>query len=158
MEADGVQYGLSLKARPDRKAKLRFENWINIALQNTREQRPGIDLNDAIFFMSQLENGVDIGELEKQLQYTIDKNKEEAAAQSEKMMQVQGEENRKAQQEKVQGEMAKLQLEGQISMQEESLRGQIKSDLTEQEMVRDLLAQLNEAANAEEGINTSIRR
>ena len=60
MESEGVQYGISLKPKPDQKQKMRFENWINIALQNTREQRPGIDLNDAIYFMSMLENGADL--------------------------------------------------------------------------------------------------
>lgn len=158
MESEGVQYGLSLKARPDRKAKLRFENWINIALQNTREQRPGIDLNDAIFFMSQLENGVDIGELEKQLQYTIDKNKEEAAAQSEQMMRVQSEENMKAQQAKDQGEMAKIQMEQEGKIKEELIRGKIKDQQANKEIVRDVYANLREAADAENGINTSIRR
>ncbi len=158
MESDSVQYGLSLKARPDRKAKLRFENWINIALQNTREQRPGIDLNDAIFFMSQLENGIDISELEKQLQYTIDKNKEEADAQSEQMMKVQSEENAKAEQSKVQGEMAKMQMEQEGKIKEELVRGKIKDQQSNKEIIRDVYANLREAADAESGINTSIRR
>ena len=158
MEGNAVQYGLSLKAKPDRVAKQTFIKWIDIALQNTREQRPGIELQDAIRFKSLLDAGVDIGELEQMLGYTIVKNKEEAQANSERMMQVQGEENRKSEQEKVQGELAKLQAEGQQKIQEEAVRGKIKSDLMDKEIVRDLHSSLVEAANAEEGINTSIRR
>ncbi len=158
MESEGVQYGLSLKAKPDRRAKLRFENWVNLALQNTREQRPGIDLNDAIFFMSQLENGADISELEKQLQYTIDKNKQEAAAQSEQMIASQGEQQRQTDAQKAQIEMAKLQMEQEGKIKEELIRGDIKNQQMNKEIVRDVYASLVESANAENGINTSIRR
>ena len=158
MESEGVQYGLSLKAKPDRRAKLRFENWVNLALQNTREQRPGIDLNDAIFFMSQLENGADISELEKQLQYTIDKNKQEAAAQSEQMIASQGEQQRQTDAQKAQIEMAKMQMEQEGKIKEELIRGDIKNQQMNKEIVRDVYSSLVEAANAESGINTSVRR
>ena len=158
MESEHVQYGLSLKAKPDRRAKLRFENWVNLALQNTREQRPGIDLNDAIFFMSQLENGADISELEKQLQYTIDKNKQEAAAQSQQMIESQGEQQRQTDAQKAQIEMAKLQMEQEGKIKEELIRGDIKNQQANKEIVRDVYSSLVEAANAESGINTSIRR
>jgi hypothetical protein len=158
MESEGVQYGLSLKARPDRKAKLRFENWINIALQNTREQRPGIDLNDAIFFMSQLENGVDISELEKQLQYTIDKNKEEAAAQSEQMIASQGEQQRQTDAQKAQIEAQKMQLEQDGKIKEELIRGKIKETDTNKQIAADLYKSLREEVAAEGGINISGSR
>ncbi len=158
MESEGVQYGLSLKARPDRKAKMRFENWINIALQNTREQRPGIDLNDAIFFMSQLENGVDISELEKQLQYTIDKNKEEAAAQSEQMIASQGEQQRQTDAQKAQLEAQKIQIEQEGKIKEELIRGQIKQTETNKQIAADLYKSLREEVAAEDGVFISGSR
>jgi hypothetical protein len=158
MESEGVQYGLSLKAKPDRKAKLKFEQWIQLALQNTREQRPGIDLNDAIFFSSQLENGADISELEKQLQYTIDKNKEEAAAQSEQMIQSQGDQQRQTDAQKAQIEKDRIMLEGEISMKEEMIRGKIKESETNKQIAADLYKSLREEESAERGINISGSR
>ena len=138
--------------------KRRRLKWIEIALANTREQRPGIELPDAIRFKNLLDNGADIGDLEQQLGYTIVKNKEEAQANSEKAMQIQGEENRKSQEEKIQGELAKLQAEGDLKMKEEMIRGQIKDRQSNKEIVRDLYAELREASNAEDGIQTSVRR
>lgn len=158
MEGSGVQYGLSLKSRPDRIAKATFQKWIDIALQNTREQRPGIELHDAIRFKSLLDNGADIGELEQQLGYTIVKNKEEAQANSEKMIGLQGEENRKSEQEKIQGELVKIKAEAEAKIAEEQQRGVIKDRQANKEIIRDLYAELREAANAEDGINTSISR
>lgn len=158
MEADGVQYGLSLKARPDRVAKATFMKWIELALQNTREQRPGIDLNDAIYFKSQLDNGADISELEQQLGYAILKNKEESQANSEKMIQMQGDQQRQTDAQKAQVEIEKIKAEAQAKMAEEALRGQIKSDLFDKEMVGQLYANMRESADAEDGINTSISR
>lgn len=155
MEADGVQYGLKLKARPDREAKQTFMKWIDIALQNTREQRPGIDLNDAIFFKSQLDNGVDIGDLERQLGYTILKNKEEAQANSERMMQVQGEENRKSEELKAQAELAKIRAQAEADIAEEQVRGQIKERETNKQITADLYKSLREEAAAAEGLNIS---
>jgi len=155
MEAEGTQYGLTLKPKPDKIAKARFEKWIDIALQNTREQRPGIDLNDAIYFMSQLENGADLTELEKQLEYAIEKNKQEAQANSERMMQVQAEENRKSEEQKQQGELANIKAEAEVKLQEELVRGQIKDRESNKEIAADLYKSLREEAAAEEGVNIS---
>jgi hypothetical protein len=152
IEAEGVQYGLSLKAKPDMKQKMRFENWINIALQNTREQRPGIDLNDAVWFMSQLENGADLLDLEKQLEYAIEKNKQEAQAQAEKMIEAQGQQNTQNEQMKAQAEMARIKAEGDMKMQEEVVRGRVKANQTKLEGNLALLEAARVAMEAEQGI------
>ena len=158
MESEGVQYGLSLKAKPDRIAKKKFERWIEIALQNTREQRPGIELPDAIRFSNLLENGADITELEQQLGYAIVKNKEESQANSEKMIAMQGDQQRQTDAQKAQVEMEKIKAEAEAKMAEEALRGQIKDKLANKEIIRDLYAEIREAANAEAGLDTSVRR
>jgi hypothetical protein len=152
MEADGVQYGLSLKAKPDMKQKMRFENWINIALQNTREQRPGIDLNDAVWFMSQLENGADLLDLEKQLEYAIEKNKQEAQAQSQKAMETQGQINAQNEQVKIQGQQALLQAEGGMKINEEIVRGKVKANQTKLEGNLALLEAARQSMEAEQGL------
>jgi hypothetical protein len=54
--------------------------------------------------------------------------------------------------------MEKIQAEGQLKANEELIRGQIKERQMNKELVRDLYQELREAANAENGINTSIRR
>ena len=158
MESDGVQYGLSLKAKPDRVAKATFMKWIEIALANTREQRPGIELPDAIRFKNLLDNGADIGDLEQQLGYTIVKNKEEAQSNSEKMIQMQGDQQRQTDAQKAEVEMAKIRAEAEAKIAEETVRGQIKDKLANKEIVASVLAQLDEAANAEDGLMTSIKR
>jgi hypothetical protein len=155
IEAEGVQYGLSLKAKPDMKQKMRFENWINIALQNTREQRPGIDLNDAIWFMSQLENGADLLDLEKQLEYAIEKNKQESEKQSQAMIEAQGQQNAQNEQMKIQGQQALLQTEGQQKINEEIVRSGAKQKQTKLESNIAMLEQLRLAALAEQGIQTT---
>ncbi len=152
IEAEGVQYGLSLKAKPDMKQKMRFENWINIALQNTREQRPGIDLNDAIWFMSQLENGADLLDLEKQLEYAIEKNKQEAQQQAEKNMQVQGQVNAQNEQLKAQAEQARIQAESQGKISEEIVRGKVKANQTKLEGNIKLLEDARLAMEQESGL------
>jgi len=152
MEAEGVQYGLNMKAKPDMKQKMRFEKWIDIALQNTREQRPGIDLNDAIYFMSQLENGADLLDLEKQLEYAIEKNKQEAQAQTEKNMQIQGEVNAQNEQVKMQGELAKIKAEAEAKIAEEQIRGVVKANQSKLEGNLRLLEEARRAAEAEQGV------
>jgi len=152
MESEGVQYGLSLKAKPDMKQKLRFEKWIDIALQNTREQRPGIDLNDAVWFMSQLENGADLMDLEAQLEYAIEKNKQEAAQQSQKMIEAQGQQNMQNEQVKAQAEQARIQAEGQMKVQEEIVRGRVKANQTKLEGNIALLEATRLAMEAEQGL------
>ncbi len=134
---------------------LTFVKWIDIALQNTREQRPGIDLNDAIFLKSQLDNGVDINELEKQLGYIILKNKEQSQANSERMMQVQAEENRKTEEAKMQGELMKIRAQAEASIAEEQIRGQIKERESNKQITADLYKSMREEAAAEAGINIS---
>ena len=156
MEAEGVQYGIDLKPKPDAKQKARFENWINIALQNTREQRPGIDLNDAIYFMSMLENGADLLDLEKQLEYAIEKNKQLAIQQQQQSVQQQTQLNMQAQQAKDQSDLGKINAESQGKMQEEALRGNVKDSLLTKEFNMKFLEQLKQAADAEAGIMTNV--
>jgi len=155
MEAEGVQYGLSLKAKPDMKQKLRFEKWIDIALQNTREQRPGIDLNDAVWFMSQLENGADLLDLEKQLEYAIEKNKQESEAQAQRMIEAQGEQNAQNEQLKAQAEQARIQAEGRAKIDEEIVRGKVKANQTKLEGNLALLEATRLAMEAESGITVN---
>jgi hypothetical protein len=155
MEGEGVQYGLSLKAKPDKGLRAKFEIWIQTALQNVREQRPGIEIPDAIYFMSQLDRGADINDLEDQLRYFIIKYKEEAQANAEKMIQLQGQTNAQNEQVKQQGELAKIEAEAKSKMAEEGMRGNIKDSLLTKEYNFEFLKRLQEAANAEEGILTN---
>jgi hypothetical protein len=155
MEAEGVQYGLELKPKPDARQKAKFAEWINIALQNTREQRPGIDLNDAIYFMSMLESGADLLDLEKELEYAIEKNKEVQQQQSAAMIQQQAQANIQAQQAKDQSAAQLMQVEGQQKMQEEAMRGNVKDSLLTKEYNWEFLKRLQDAANAEKGLETT---
>jgi len=155
MESEGVQYGLSLKAKPDMKQKMRFEKWIDIALQNSREQRPGIDLNDAVSFMSRLENGADLQDLEKQLEYAIEKNKQEAEAQSQRMIEAQGQQNAQNEQVKAQAEQARIEAEGKAKINEEITRGAVKKKQSILEGNLRLLEEARRAAEAEAGITVN---
>jgi DNA-binding winged helix-turn-helix (wHTH) protein len=82
MEAEGVQYGMTLRAKPDAKMRAKFTEWCALALQNVREQRPGVDLPDVMYFGTALERGEDLYDLIDQMRYIIEKNKQEAEAQS----------------------------------------------------------------------------
>jgi hypothetical protein len=158
MEHEGVQYGISLKAKPDSKQKAEFMNWINIALQNVREQRPGIDLPDAMYFKSALDRGEDMYELVDQMRYIIEKNKQEAQQATERNMQVQAEANAQAEQMKQQGQMAIDNNVNQGKMKEEMVRGDVKARQTTLEQNYMFLEALRQAADAEQGITTQTRK
>jgi hypothetical protein len=158
MEGHGTQYGLTLKARPDTLAKARFEKWIDIGLANDRENRPGVNIADGIYFMSRLEGGEDINDLERQMRYAIKKNKEEREQTQMANIQAQSEEIMKQEQAKHQGELEKINADGQISIQEELIRGQIKNKQSQLEANVEFLRYLREAADAEAGINVGGRK
>jgi hypothetical protein len=141
MENESVQYGLTLRAKPDSKAKAIFAKWIELALQNTREQRPGIEIPDAIYFNSRLENGADIMELEEEMRYTIEKNKQEGERQQMAVIEAQGQQNMQAKQADAQAAMQLQQADAQAKQQEEALRGQIKAVLMQKESNLNLLKQ-----------------
>jgi len=134
---------------------MRFENWINIAFQNTREQRPGIDLNDAVWFMSQLENGADLLDLEKQLEYAIEKNKQESEAQAQKMIEAQGQQNAQNEQLKAQNQMALDTNVSKGKMEEEIVRGKVKANQTKLEGNLALLEAARLAMEAEQGLTVN---
>ena len=131
-----------------------FENWINIALQNTREQRPGADLPDVMYFMTQLEQGADLYDLVDQLSYIIQKAKQEAQKQSEDMIKLQTEQNAQAKQAEIEGQMMKDNNMNQGKIKEEAMRGNVKDSLLTKKFNMDYLRMLQEAANAEDGIMT----
>jgi hypothetical protein len=154
MESEGVQYGLSLRARPDRNAKAKFENWIALALQNVREQRPGIELPDAIYFTSQLDRGVDLNDLEDQLRYFIAKYKEEAEENSNRAMETQAQMNAQNEQVKKQGELMLVEANAKAKIAEEQVRGVVKGRQTILEGNIALLESARQAADAENGLIT----
>jgi hypothetical protein len=155
MEGEGVQYGIDLRPRPDQAQRATFRQWIQVALQNTREQRPGIDLNDAIYFESKLNNGADLNDLEKELEYAIDKNKQEAQQNSQMMIQQQAQANAQAEQSKAQGQMAIDNNLSEGKIKEEAMRGNVKDSLLTKEYNMKFLEQLKAAADAENGITTN---
>jgi hypothetical protein len=158
MEGDGVQYGIQLKAKPDRAQKEAFINWINIALQNVREQRPGIDLPDAMYFQTALDRGEDMYELVDQLRYTLDKNKKEAEALAQRNMEAQSEAQAKAKQMEQQGQMMLDNNLAKGKMMEEQVRGDVKARNTSLEQNYQFLEGLRQAADVEQGIQTTTRR
>ena len=155
MESEGVQYGLSLKAKPDMAMKARFVEWCNIALQNIREQRPGVELPDVMYFETALNRGEDMYDLINQMRYVIEKNKQEAQAQSERNMQVQGEINAQNEQVKAQAEQARIEAEGKAKINEEIVRGKVKGNQSKLEGNLRLLEEARRAAEAEAGITVN---
>ena len=158
MEKGGVEYGLSLKARPDSLAKARFEKWIELGLANSRENRPGIDITDGIWFMSRLDGGEDINDLERQMRYAINKNKEEKQQETMANVQTQSEQLMQQEAQKHQNEMEKIGAEGQIKIQEEAIRGEIKKRQSIIDGNLEFLKGLKESADAEQGISVGGRK
>ncbi len=152
MENDGVQYGLTLKAKPDGATKAHFREYMTLALQNVREQRPGIEVPDAIDFEIRIEMGDDIFELYQDLQYVITKNKEEARQAQLENIEAQGQQNMQLEQQKQQNLLAQQEAEGKVKMAEEALRGQIKSDIAQEEGNLKLLEQAYKDMMLEQGL------
>ena len=152
LEAEGVQYGMTLRAKPDAKMRAKFTEWCALALQNVREQRPGVDLPDVMYFETALERGEDLYDLIDQMRYIIEKNKQEAEAQSQRAMETQGQINAQNEQMKVQGEMAKIDADRKGAINEEVVRGSIKQKQSVLDANIRLLEQLREASLAEQGL------
>ena len=141
MEGEDVQYGLSLKAKPDSATKAKFTQYMSLALQNAREQRPGIEVPDALYFETKLDSGADMLELYDELSYVIEKNKEEAKRNQLEMIQAQGQTNQQLEQTKHQSALELQQNEAKGKAEEEQLRGQIKALLMQKESNLKLLQQ-----------------
>lgn len=158
MENQSVQYGLTLKAKPDAMIKAQFYKWLDAAVQDTRDGNAGLYVPDAMYFTARLEAGEDIIDLMRQMRYQIKKNREEAQQQKSADIQQQIDGNAQNEQMKHANEMEKMQAEQKGKIGEEMIRGQIKDRQSNKEIIRDLYAELREAANAEDGLNTSVRR
>jgi hypothetical protein len=76
-EKDGAQYGISMKAKPDQLFKQNMAKNINIALQNGRDGKAGVDLPEAMLLEEQLLRGEDITQLRQNLTYLISRHKKE---------------------------------------------------------------------------------
>lgn len=139
MEGEGVQYGLSLKAKPDSQTKVKFTNYMSLALQNAREQRPGIEVPDALYFETRVDSGADMLELYEELSYVIQKNKEEARRNQLETIQAQGQQNVQLEQTKHQAALELQKQESDAKAQEEDLRGKIKAVLMQKESNLQLL-------------------
>lgn len=155
MEANGVQYGLSLKAKPDGMMKAQFMTWLNAAVQDTRDGNTGLYTSDAMFFTSRLEAGEDIQDLIRQMRYQIKKNREENQQRKSADIQQQLDGNAQNEQQKFQNEMQKIQAEQQGKAGEEMIRGQIKEKQGMREANLAFLMELKKSADAEMGITTN---
>jgi len=155
MEKNSVQYGMTLKAKPDSMMKAQFSKWLDAAVQDTRDGNTGLFTSDAMYFTSRLEAGEDIQDLIKQMRYTIKKNREEAQQQKSADIQQQIDGNAQNEQQKFQNEMQKIQAEGQMKAGEEMLRGQVKEKNLKLENNYKLLEEMRKAADAEAGIVTN---
>lgn len=153
MEGNAVQYGMTLKPKPDDKMKALFYKWMDEAVANTKAGNVELHTSDKIYFSTRLEAGGDIVELTKQLRYRIKKNQEEYQKQSEASIAQQTQGNLEAQAQKHQQEMEKISTEGQIRLQEEMVRGQIKDQESTKQMLANIYQGLQEEDMAERGLN-----
>jgi hypothetical protein len=154
MEGNGVQYGLTLKAKPDAMMKAQFSKWLDAAVQDTRDGNTGLYTADAMYFMSRLEAGEDIQDLIRQMRYQIKKNKETTQQQKSADIQQQIDGNAQNEQLKQQNAMQLLQVEQQGRTQEELIRGEIKQKQGNREANLAFLTELKKSADAERGITT----
>jgi hypothetical protein len=105
-----------------------------------------------MYFETALERGEDLYDLIDQMRYIIEKNKQEAEAQSQRAMETQGQINAQNEQMKVQGEMAKIDADRKGAINEEVVRGSIKQKQSVLDANIRLLEQLREASLAEQGL------
>ena len=155
MESNGVQYGLTLKAKPDGMMKAQFMKWLDAAVQDTRGGNTGLYTSDAMFFTSRLEAGEDIQDLIRQMRYQIKKNREEAQQKKTADIQQQIDGNAQNEQLKQQNAMQLLQTKQQGNAQEELIRGEIKEKQGMREANLAFLTELKKSADAEKGITVN---
>ncbi len=152
MEKNSVQYGLTLKAKPDSMMKAQFNKWLDEAVANTAAGNVELYTADKMYFITRLEGGEDIMDLIRQMRYQIKKNKE--AAQQAKTADIQQQIDGNAQNEQLKhkNEMELLQAEGQAKAGEEMVRGSVKERLENMKANAAFLQKLQDEAAAEEGL------
>jgi hypothetical protein len=155
MEKNSVEYGLTLKPKPDSMMKAQFNKWLDIALQDTRDGNAGIFTSDAMYFTARLEAGEDILDLIKQVRYRIKKNREQKEQSDMAKINQQTQGNEQNEQQKHANEMEKIQAEGQVKVTEEALRGQIKDKQSNKKMIASLYDDLRKEADMEKGLMTN---
>jgi hypothetical protein len=97
-------------------------------------------------------------DLEAQLEYAIEKNKQEAAQQSQKMIEAQGQQNMQNEQVKAQVEQARIQEEAKAKINEEIIRGKVKANQTKLEGNLALLEATRQAMEVEQGLQPITNR
>lgn len=151
-EQSNVKYGISLRARPDEKQRAMVMNFMGIAIQAGQ-----ITPVEAMYFSERIESGADITEVRQEIDYAIQKNKEQAQQEKMAMIDQQNKGLMGIQQQKDDNAAKQSVLETQGKVVQEQTRGQNKQKNILMEANIDFLMQLREAADAEAGILTNTK-
>jgi len=153
-EHNSVQYGISLKAKPDDKRKATLLNFITLEVEKGTLGSP-----EGMYFAERLESGADMIELRQEIAYAIEKGQQRKMQESLATIQEQNKGMLENEQLKGQNEQAKINAEGQVKMAEEALRGDIKHKLQRQQNNAELMSRLFDDVAAEKEIkNDNTRR
>jgi hypothetical protein len=158
MEKNYVEYGLSLKPKPDGKMKAMFYGWMEESVANTKAGNVELNTSDKLWLATQLEAGGDILDLTRQMRYRIKKNQEEYQKQQESNIALQGQvqDQTIARQHKMKLEEMAMEREG--SIQEEVIRGTIKDKESTKQALINMYERLWEGAAAEQGLTTKTSK
>lgn len=152
-ESSGARYGLMLRARPDDNQRASILKYIELAVQQGY-----LSVSSAMYYTERIIAGDDAITIRQELDYEIKKERERL--QSEKLQAIDRQNQGLAaiEQNKAERDARLAQLQGQIDIQEEIIRGQIKKSLSIVENNSKLLDQLREEYLMEKGMLNKIEK
>ena len=124
-DIDSHQFGIFMEMRPDEIEKAKMEEQIQTALnQRQTNGQGGINMADAMF-IRRISN---VKRAEQELARRIKQNQERDAKEKQEAIRLQGEENQKLEQAKLQAEVQKQQLLSDIKTKEERLKHELEME------------------------------
>jgi hypothetical protein len=127
-EYEARQLGIYMVPRPTTQDKQIMMQQIAQAMQDGRDGKNGIDADVGLYLQEKLMSGSNLRDIRLYLSNAIKKNKELNQKNAERNIQLQGEQNQKAQQAKTQGELATIQAasQGKVAEIQEQNKGKLQ--------------------------------
>jgi len=151
---DKVEYGIYIEPRLTSQDKQIVLEAAQISLNQGRDGRPGISTGQYMYIKNAVNNNVNLKELSMQVDYMIEKAKEQDIIESREKMKAQSDYNLQLKQQEHEMNIQKSQIEAKVKMQEENAKGmnEIKNSILKHN--QNYIRFIEEMAAEEKGILT----
>lgn len=122
-EKEAIEYGISMRYRPDADYKSRLFKYIQLALTPGRDGVPLLEVDDAMYFEEALSRGADPIEIRQQITYKIRQRRMQFAQEKMAYIDRQNQGLAAIQQQKSESDAQIKQLESELRAKEEQIKG-----------------------------------